>query len=173
MPLMQLPVMPPVKPMLAKSVPTIPTGEMSYEPKWDGFRCLAFKSGSTVDLRGKSGKPLGRFFPEVVSLLEAVPVKQFVVDGELVIEIDGLFVFDALQMRLHPAASRVNKLALETPASFVGFDLLAAGGRDLRDSAQHERRARLEQLLRDSQPPIYLTPMTRNRAVAAEWLERF
>ena len=100
-------------------------GPWQYEPKWDGFRCLAFKSGSTVDLRGKSGKPLGRFFPEVVALLKEVPAKQFVVDGELVIEIGGLFAFDALQMRLHPAESRIRKLASDTPARLILFDMLA------------------------------------------------
>jgi ATP-dependent DNA ligase len=165
---------PPIEPMLAKLTDALPeSDEMLYEPKWDGFRAVVFRSDSDVYIQSRDLRPLDRYFPELhQAFLDRLP-EGCVIDGEIVIAGRKGLDFDALQMRLHPAASRVNKLALETPASFVGFDLLAVDGRDLRDSAQHERRARLEQMLRDIQPPIYLTPMTRNRAVAAEWLERF
>ena len=165
---------PPIEPMLAKLTDALPeSDEMLYEPKWDGFRAVVFRGDSDVYIQSRDLRPLDRYFPELHQVfLDRLP-EGCVIDGEIVIAGRKGLDFDALQMRLHPAASRVNKLALETPASFVGFDLLAVDGRDFRDSAQHERRARLEQMLRDSQPPIYLTPMTRNRAVAAEWLERF
>ncbi|MGH9146249.1 MAG: ATP-dependent DNA ligase, partial [Vicinamibacterales bacterium] len=165
---------PPIEPMLAKLADALPeSDEMLYEPKWDGFRAIVFRGGSDVFIQSRDLRPLDRYFPELhQAFLDRLP-EGCVIDGEIVIAGRKGLDFDALQMRLHPAASRVNKLALETPASFVGFDLLAVDGRDLRDSAQHQRRARLEQMLRDSQPPIYLTPMTRNRGVAAEWLERF
>ena len=114
----------PMEARLADAIPTEP-GVWQYEPKWDGFRCLAFKAGEAVDIRAKSGKPLARYFPELVSRLRALPAAQFVVDGEIVIEISGRYDFDALQMRLHPAESRVRKLAAETPAKLVLFDMLA------------------------------------------------
>jgi ATP-dependent DNA ligase len=113
--------------MEAQSADTLPEagGLWQYEPKWDGFRCIAFKADDSVDLRAKSGKPLARYFPEVVAFLQQMPVKQFVIDGELVIEVDGRLAFDALQARLHPAASRIRKLAAETPARLIAFDILA------------------------------------------------
>src|SRR5689334_5106426 len=134
------------RPMEARTAETLPkeVGTWRYEPKWDGFRCLAFKSGGAVDLRGKSGKPLGRFFPEVLALLADVPVKQFVVDGEIVIEIGGRLAFDALQMRLHPAESRIRRLAAETPARLILFDMLADPlGKPIMDQPLSERRKAL------------------------------
>src|SRR5687768_11739380 len=135
------------RPMEARTAESLPqeNGPWQYEPKWDGFRCLAFKSGSAVELRGKSGKPLGRFFPEVVALLKDVPATQFVVDGELVIEIAGRIAFDALQMRLHPAESRIRKLAAETPARLILFDMLADGkGHAIMAQTLKERRKALK-----------------------------
>jgi ATP-dependent DNA ligase len=133
------------EPMEAKSATALPAGDTwQYEPKWDGFRCLAFKSGERVELRAKSGKPLGRYFPEVVAMFRALPADDFVLDGELVIEIDGRLAFDALQMRLHPAESRIRKLSAETPARFSMFDLLAIDGRSLLDKPLSDRRERLE-----------------------------
>jgi ATP-dependent DNA ligase len=113
-------------PMEAKSAETLPDepGRWQFEPKWDGFRCLAFKEGSAVELRGKSGRSLSRFFPEVVATLQETPFKRFVVDGELVIELNGRLTFDALQARLHPAASRIRRLSIETPARLILFDML-------------------------------------------------
>src|SRR5262245_45925909 len=139
------------RPMEARTADSLPEegGPWQYEPKWDGFRCLAFKSGSTVDLRGKSGKPLGPFFPEVVALLKDVPAKYFVVDGELVIEIDGRIAFDALQMRLHPAESRIRKLAAETPARLMLFDMLAdPPGMSVMDQQLGDMRNALEALIK-------------------------
>ena len=123
-------------PMEAKLAEEIPSDDekWQYEPKWDGFRFLAFKSGDTVDIRGKSGKPLGRYFPELIELLGRLKASEFVVDGEIVIEVAGHYSFDALQMRLHPAESRIRKLAAQTPARLVLFDMLAdTAGKDLRD----------------------------------------
>ena len=123
-------------PMEAKLAEEIPSDgeEWQYEPKWDGFRFLAFKSGEAVDIRGKSGKPLGRYFPELVDLLGSLKASRFVVDGEIVIEVAGHYSFDALQMRLHPAESRIRKLASQTPAKLILFDMLAdTAGKDLRD----------------------------------------
>ena len=139
--------------MEARTAEALPEdgGAWQYEPKWDGFRCLAFKSGSAVDLRGKSGKPLGRFFPEVLALLAHVPVQQFVVDGELVIEIEGRLAFDALQMRLHPAESRIRKLAAETPARLILFDMLAdAQGASLMNQPLKARRKALTAFMKEA-----------------------
>ena len=135
-------------PMEARSAEKLPEGvNWQYEPKWDGFRCLAFKEGSQIDLRAKSGKPLGRYFPEMVTLLRNWPAERFVVDGELVIEIEGKPAFDALQMRLHPAESRIRKLASETPAKLMLFDLLAGiDGEPVLDLPLSKRRELLEQL---------------------------
>ena len=146
-----------------------------YEPKWDGFRCLAFKSGSAVDLRAKSGKPLGRYFPEVAAMLCDLPPSRFVVDGELVIEAGGGLSFEALQMRLHPAESRIRKLSVETPARLVLFDLLAApDGSVLMDRPLRERRAALEDFFRqfDVPPGLGLSPYTHRCVEAKEWLRR-
>src|SRR5687768_12495343 len=160
--------------MLAKLSDVLPGGDdFLFEPKWDGFRALVFRGGSDVYIQSRDLRPLDRYFPELHALfLERLP-DGCVVDGEIVIATRKGLDFDALQLRLHPAASRVAKLAKESPAGFVAFDVLAAGGRDLRSVPQRERRSRLETLLEDAAPPIYLTPMTEDPAVAADWLDRF
>jgi ATP-dependent DNA ligase len=167
-------VVPPVEPMLAKLADALPPeGAFLYEPKWDGFRAIVFRSHSEVFIQSRDLRPLDRYFPELHDqLLEKLP-KGCVIDGEIVIATPRGLDFDALQLRLHPAASRVARLAKETPSSFVAFDVLAAAGRNLMPAPQSERRARLEALLAKVEPPIYLTPMTRDRGLAAEWLMRF
>ena len=171
---MALPVPPPVSPMLAKLVRELPEGDgYSYEPKWDGFRCIVFRDGADVELGSRNERPLTRYFPELVEpLRRALPVRA-VVDGEIVIAGPDGLDFDALTQRIHPAASRVARLAAETPASFVAFDLLAVGDRDLRAQPYAERRAELEVLLAHAAPPVHLTPMTTDPLVAAAWFERF
>jgi ATP-dependent DNA ligase len=165
---------PPVEPMLAKLATEVPDGAAYlFEPKWDGFRAIVFRGGGEVFIQSRDLKPLDRYFPEVSAALIAGLPDGCVIDGEIVIATPGGLDFEALQMRLHPAASRVAKLAAEIPASFVAFDLLAAGGRDLRDVPQAERREQLAQLLGGVRPPIYLTPMTREHARAVEWLAQF
>ena len=163
------------QPMEARSAEQLPEhdGPWQYEPKWDGFRCLAFKANRIVDLRAKSGKPLGRYFPEIVALLLKVAVPEFVVDGELVIEREGAFSFDALQMRLHPADSRIRKLAVETPASLIVFDMLAAAaGAVLMDKPLRKRRAMLEAFVKKSgrSEQLVLSPCTTDRDQAKGWL---
>jgi ATP-dependent DNA ligase len=167
-------IAPPIEPMLAKLTEKLPTGpDLLYEPKWDGFRAIVFRGNSNVFIQSRDLRPLDRFFPELhEAFLRKLP-DGCVIDGEIVIVTRDGLDFDALQLRLHPAASRVAKLAKETPAAFVGFDLLAIDGRDLRAASQTERRALLEQVLARVEPPIYLTPMTRDHAVASEWLTRF
>jgi ATP-dependent DNA ligase len=164
---------PPIEPMLAKLAEALPAGSYLYEPKWDGFRAIVFRGGNDVYIQSRDLRPLDRYFPELHEALLARLPKDCVIDGEIVVAHGGGLDFDALQMRLHPAASRVAKLALETPASFVAFDLLQSGGKELLSSPQHDRRARLERLLAKATPPVYVTPMTRERAVASDWLERF
>jgi ATP-dependent DNA ligase len=168
------PIPPPVEPMLAKLADALPTGGgFLYEPKWDGFRAIVFRDDSEVYIQSRDLRPLDRYFPELHQvLLEQLP-PGCVVDGEIVIVTPQGLDFDALQLRLHPAASRVAKLSKEAPSSFVAFDVLAAGGRDVRGVAQAQRRALLEQTLEGVADPVYLTPMTRDAAVAAEWLQRF
>jgi len=171
---MALPVQPPFEPMLAKLTRDMPSAaDLSYEPKWDGFRCVVFRDGDDLDLQSRNKKPLLRYFPELREPLLAQLPDRVVLDGELVIATPTGLDFDALQLRQHPAESRVKKLAQETPASFVAFDLLAAGDEDLRPRPFGERRARLEQLLAGARPPVHLTPATRDRAVAEEWFRRF
>jgi ATP-dependent DNA ligase len=167
-------IAPPIEPMLAKLAETIPDGGgYLYEPKWDGFRAIVFRGAQDVFIQSRDLRPFDRYFPELHdALLERLP-DGCVVDGEIVIATPRGLDFDALQMRLHPAASRVAKLARETPSSFVAFDLLAHDGRDLREAPQRERRAILERMLAGVAPPVYLTPVTRERAVADEWLQRF
>ena len=167
-------IAPPVEPMLAKLAGTLPAGgPFLYEPKWDGFRAIVFRGRSGVFIQSRDLRPLDRYFPELhAAFLDALP-QGCVIDGEIVIATPRGLDFDALQLRLHPAASRVAKLAKESPAEFVAFDVLAAGGRDQRGTPQAERRVRLEQLLASVEPPIHLTPMTRDPLVAAEWLSRF
>jgi len=162
-------------PMEAKSAERLPTDPRAwqFEPKWDGFRCLAFKAGTEVELRAKSGKPLGRYFPEMVTMLRDLSADRFVVDGELVIELDGRLAFDALQMRLHPAESRIRKLAQETPARLVLFDMLAApDGLVIIDRPLHQRRQRLEAFMTRTAiaKKLVLSPATREIAVAERWL---
>ena len=170
---MRLPVMPPVKPMLAKSVPDVPEGEFLYEPKWDGFRCVVFRDGDEVELGSRNEKPLTRYFPEVVAAVKAQLPERCVVDGEIVIAAGKGLDFEALLQRIHPADSRVRMLAETTPASFVAFDLLALGDDDLTGRPQGERRALLEQALATAAPPVHLTPATTDPAVAREWFEAF
>jgi ATP-dependent DNA ligase len=159
-------------PMEAKLVEELPAEEgWQFEPKWDGFRCLLFKSGKNVDLRAKSGKPLSRYFPDVVERVRAMPQKRFVLDGELVIVDNGAFSFEALQLRLHPAASRVAKLAAAQPAQVLLFDCLHDGRRSLIEKPLIERRAALEKLYRKT-PCIQLSPFTRDPKVARGWLKR-
>ena len=167
-------IAPPIEPMLAKLATDVPSGDgFLYEPKWDGFRAIVFRGGDDVYIQSRDLKPLGRYFPELHEALVAGLPGGCVLDGEIVIATARGLDFDALQMRLHPAASRVAKLAQETPSAFVAFDALAIDGQDLRDVAQHERRSRLEGLLAGVAPPIHLTPMTRDRIQACEWLARF
>jgi ATP-dependent DNA ligase len=171
---MDLPVNPPVLPMLAKRVDTLPPGDgWIFEPKWDGFRTLVFRDGDEVFIQSRDEKPLDRYFPELIEPLKAQLPKKCVLDGEIVIARDGSLDFEALQLRLHPAASRVKKLAGEMPASVVFFDLLSKGDRDLRGAPFTERRAALEKLLADATPPLHLTPATRDRDIAADWFRRF
>jgi ATP-dependent DNA ligase len=169
------PVEPPIEPMLAKLSESIPdVGGFLYEPKWDGFRAIVFRgSKGEAYIQSRDLRPLDRYFPEMHDAFVRLLPDGCVLDGELVMPTATGLDFDALQMRLHPAASRVEKLAKETPASFVAFDLLAAGGRSLMDHAQEDRRARLEKLLAKSRPPIHLTPVTRDRTAAIRWLKDF
>src|SRR5688500_10679512 len=160
---MDLPVLPPVKPMLAKAATKLPIGDgVFYEPKWDGFRCIVFRDGDEVELGSRNERPLTRYFPEVVEAIRADPSfpSRCVVDGELVVTGPGGLDFDALQLRLHPAESRVRKLAVEIPASFVAFDVLGLGNDDLRSVPFRERRAALESAFSGVRPPMYLTPAT-------------
>jgi len=160
--------------MLAKLADALPpAGPFLFEPKWDGFRAIVFRGASDVFIQSRDLRPLDRYFPELhEALLQRLP-ESCVIDGEIVITTPHGLDFDALQLRLHPAASRVAKLAKETPASFVGFDLLAADGRNLMTAPQAERRALLERLLASVGPPVYLTPMTHDRATAIRWLDQF
>ena len=168
------PIAPPIEPMLAKLADALPAaGTYLFEPKWDGFRAIVFRGVSDVFIQSRDLRPLDRYFPELhEALLQKLP-PGCVIDGEIVIRTPRGLDFDALQLRLHPAASRVAKLAKETPASFVGFDLLAADGRSRMPAPQSERRSLLERLLSSLGPPVYLTPMTRDRALAAQWLQQF
>lgn len=165
--------MPPVKPMLAKAVHEVPrTPGLVYEPKWDGFRCIVFRDGDELELGSRNDRPLTRYFPEVAALLREALPPRCVVDGEIVLVTPDGLSFDKLQLRLHPAASRVNKLAVETPASFVAFDLLALGDRALVDEPFSERRTLLEQVVTEV-PGCYLTPATDDPDTAQDWFTRF
>ncbi|MBC7438164.1 MAG: ATP-dependent DNA ligase [Bdellovibrionales bacterium] len=164
----------PIAPMLAKVADALPEGEgFLFEPKWDGFRALVFRQGNTVVIQSRDLKPLDRYFPELSKALGELLPRGCVIDGEVVVAGPKGLDFDALQQRIHPAESRITRLAKETPASFVAFDLLYAGGRSVMAQPQSERRKRLEQLLGSVKRPVFLTPMTRDRAVAVDWLERF
>jgi ATP-dependent DNA ligase len=171
---MDLPVMPPVQPMLAKLARSLPEDEgLVYEPKWDGFRCVVFRDGDEVELGSRNERPLTRYFPELPGPLRENLPERCVVDGEIVIAGDRGLDFEALLQRIHPAESRVNLLAGQTPASFVAFDLLALAADDLRSSSFAERRALLEEALAGARPPVHLTPATSDPVVAAEWFDRF
>jgi ATP-dependent DNA ligase len=171
---MILPCNPPILPMLAKRVAEIPAeGDFVFEPKWDGFRSLIFRDGNEIFIQSRDGKPLDRYFPELHDPIRANFPERCVVDGEIVIVHGNALDFDLLQLRLHPAASRVKKLAGEHPSSFVPFDLLCLGDRDLRNEAFHVRRDELQRHFANAAPPIHLTPSTTDRAVAEDWFRRF
>jgi ATP-dependent DNA ligase len=170
---MDLPVMPPVSPMLAKLSRELPEGDVRYEPKWDGFRCIIFRDGDEIELGSRNERPLTRYFPDVVEAARVQLPQRCVIDGEVVIAGAGGLDFDALSQRIHPAASRVAMLARETPASFVAFDLLALGDRDLRQDPFFHRREQLEGALEGVEPPVHLTPLTADPEVARGWFERF
>ena len=168
------PLPPPIAPMLAKSIDAIPGGDRYlYEPKWDGFRAIVFRGASEIQIQSRDLRPFDRYFPDLHdALLTALP-DGCVVDGEIVIATPDGLDFDALQLRLHPAASRVAALAASQPASFVAFDVLAMDGRDLRAEPQEARRTHLERLAARARPPLHLTPITRDARLAADWLEQF
>ncbi len=170
---MKLPVTPPIEPMLARLVEDLPVGWW-YEPKWDGFRALVFRDGDEVRIESRNNRPMARYFPEVVSAIKATLPEQCVVDAEIVVASpdDGKLDFFSLQQRLHPAASRVDLLAARTPATLIAFDLLAIGDEDLRPMAFRERRQRLESL-EPATDSVFLTPLTREIAVAREWFVAF
>ncbi len=170
---MQLPVMPPVKPMLAKAVPQIPAGALSYEPKWDGFRSIIFRDGDEVEIGSRNERPMTRYFPEVVEAIKANLPERCVLDGELIVVVGDRLEFEVLQQRIHPAASRVKLLSEQTPASFVAFDLLALDDVDYTERPFEERRAALERALADAQAPIHLTPITRDPELAEQWFAQF
>ncbi|HEY6480116.1 MAG TPA: ATP-dependent DNA ligase, partial [Streptosporangiaceae bacterium] len=172
---MDLPVMPPVAPMLAKSVKDVPAGALSFEPKWDGFRSVVFRDGDEVEIGSRNERPMTRYFPEVAAALLANLPERCVVDGEIVIPAgDGRRLdFEALLQRVHPAASRVKLLAEQTPASFVAFDLLALGDTDCTELPFERRRALLEEALAAARPPVYVTPATRDRDRAVQWFSQF
>jgi ATP-dependent DNA ligase len=168
----RLPVLPPVAPMLAKLVPAIPA-HGSYEPKWDGFRSIVFRDGDEVEIGSRNGRPMTRFFPEVVAAVRRELPPRCVVDGEIVLATPAGLDFEALQLRLHPAASRVALLAERTPAAFIAFDLLALGDDDLTGQPFARRRALLVDALAGARAPVHLTPATTDRDLAVRWFERF
>jgi ATP-dependent DNA ligase len=171
---MDLPVNPPILPMLANRVGELPSGEgWIFEPKWDGFRALIFRDGDELLIQSRDEKPLDRYFPELIEPIKGQLPQRCVLDGEIVIALGDALDFEALQLRLHPAASRVKLLARETPASVVFFDILCENDRDLRATPFGTRRAHLESLLGDAESPLHLTPATRDRGLAADWFRRF
>jgi len=171
---MELPVNPPILPMLAKRVSELPRGDgWIFEPKWDGFRALVFRDGDEVFIQSRDEKPLNRYFPELIPpLLKQLP-KQCVLDGEVVVAKDGTLDFDALQLRIHPAESRIKMLSQQIPASIVFFDLLAEGKKDLRNEPFEKRRKRLESALDSVGPPLHVTPATVEFEQASDWFRRF
>jgi ATP-dependent DNA ligase len=163
-----LPLSPPIQPQLAKSARDLPPGEgWCYEPKWDGFRTIVFRDGDDVHLQSRNGRPMNRYFPEIVEQVLALPADRLVLDGEMVVTVDGVQEFDLLSQRIHPAASRVERLRQETPADLVAFDLLAEGDATLLDLSYTERREHLAAIVTD---PVELTPSTSDPDEAAEWL---
>ncbi|MDX6263301.1 MAG: hypothetical protein QOH84_4989 [Kribbellaceae bacterium] len=175
MALMQLPVMPPVPPMLAKPIKQIPDGDVSFEPKWDGFRSIIFRDGDEVEIGSRNEKPMTRYFPELVEALKANLPERCVIDGEIVVvgASGDRLDFEVLQQRIHPAASRVKMLSETTPARFVAFDLLALGDTDYTGRPFAERREALEQALAKASAPIHLTRTTTDKATATEWFHQF
>ena len=171
---MDLPVVPPVKPMLAKAIDGIPdTGDLAFEPKWDGFRCIVFRDGDEIHLGSRNERPLTRYFPELLDPLRDCLPDQCVIDGEIIVTIGDHLGFDALQQRIHPAESRINRLAAETPAEFVAFDVLAVNQTDLTDEPFRDRRTVLETIGAGFEPPIHLVPSTLDREKAHDWYVAF
>jgi ATP-dependent DNA ligase len=172
---MELPIMPPVAPMLARAVEQIPLGAYSYEPKWDGFRSIVFRDGDEVEIGSRNGRPMTRYFPELAAAIGSGLHDRCVLDGEIVVPdlSRGQLDFEALQQRIHPAESRINLLAQRTPARFVAFDLLALGDRDLTGEPFSERRRALDEALAGALPPIHITPATRDPEVARRWFTEF
>ncbi|TFV73795.1 ATP-dependent DNA ligase [Blastococcus sp. CT_GayMR19] len=171
---MDLPVQPPVKPMLAKAATKLPVGDgLFYEPKWDGFRCVVFRDGDEVELGSRNERPLTRYFPEVVAAVKANLPERCVVDGEIVVPRGDRLHFEDLLQRIHPAQSRVDLLAGQTPASFVAFDLLALGDESLLEVSFGERQARLRAALADVQAPVYVSAITQDAGTAQRWFETF
>ncbi len=165
--------MPPIKPMLAKPVAKLPEGDMSYEPKWDGFRCIVFRDGDEVVMGSRNERPLNRYFPEMLEPFKESLPDRCVVDGEIFVSIGGRLDFDALGQRIHPADSRVQMLARETPADFVAFDLLALDNESFVEEPFSERRARLEGIAGGFQPPVHLAPATSDTETAMAWFDAF
>jgi ATP-dependent DNA ligase len=171
---MDLPVLPPVKPMLAKAATKLPTAEgLFYEPKWDGFRCIVFRDGEEVELGSRNERPLTRYFPEVVAAVKAALPERCVVDGEIVVPRGDRLDFEALLQRIHPAESRINLLAEQTPASFVAFDLLALGDESLLETPFGQRQARLREVLHGVRPPVHVTAITEDPDTAQRWFTTF
>ncbi len=170
---MQPPVTAPIKPMLAKAVTTMPTDGHFFEPKWDGFRCILFKNGDDIVLGSRNEKPLTRYFPELLEPLRTQLPDHCVLDGELIVVVDNKLDFAALQQRIHPAKSRVDMLAAETPAVFVAFDILALGDHDLRSQPFEKRRQQLETVFADIAAPLYVTPATQSNEQAQRWFTDF
>lgn len=171
---MSFPIAPPIEPMLAKLAHELPReGGFLFEPKWDGFRALVFRDGADVYVQSRDLKPIARYFPELLAPLRDGTPPRCVLDGEIVVAKGGALDFDALLLRIHPAASRVEALSKESPASYVAFDLLAEGDEDLRGAPQRVRRARLEAALAGARAPVHLTPATRDRTLAEDWFRRF
>lgn len=160
----------PFEPMLARLVRELPRGDYLYEPKWDGFRCITVRNGNELELWSRNGRPLARYFPELVEALTKLAEPDFVVDGEIVVHTEGIFDFPALLGRLHPAASRVDRLCRESPATLLAFDLLRRGGRDLTPEPFSRRRRELEELFAAANPPLHLTRITDRVDEAARWL---
>src|SRR5919198_6128410 len=171
---MRLPFAPPLAPMLSSAADRLPGGEgWQFEPKWDGFRTLVFRDGDEILLQSRDEKPMNRYFPELLAPLGRALPERCVVDGEVVIVGPAGLDFEALLLRIHPAASRVKLLSTQAPASFVAWDLLAVGDEDLRETPLADRRARLEHVMSRASAPVHLSPATRDRALAEDWFRRF
>jgi len=172
---MDLPISPPILPMLAKAVADIPRGQFGYEPKWDGFRSIVYRDGDEVEIGSRNARPMSRYFPEVAAAVKAGLPERCVLDGELVVPDPSRarLDFEALQQRIHPAQSRVELLSRRTPAHYIAFDLLALGDRDLTGEPFGERRRALEEALANVRSPIHLTPATRDPEVAERWFHEF